>query len=383
MADGAGHAPAGQRDSLVVSLLTCSPGRLVYELYGHTALRVLEPARSSDWVFNYGSFSFNQPHFAWHFMLGQTDYELAVTPFYLFYNTYVTEGREITEQPLNLTKEEAKKLVDLLSDNLLPAHSTYRYNFFYDNCTTRAIRMIEKAVRGKVVWDEPRDGKTLRDIVHEFSAVSPWDKFGQDILLGAEADRPADLRKQMFAPIYAERFMETARIVAPDGTQRPLVRKTYSLLPAQNTYAHSYVPSPLLFFGILFVVTIAVCLYERKKHRYLWAYDAALWAAQGLTGCVVSFLFFFSSHPAVGSNWLVALFNPLPLLMLPWLMRNATLGRRTRGMYVEAAMIIVALAAGVLQLQCLPAELYLILAILALRTVAHFKQLPTAPTDKP
>ena len=88
-------APA-EKDSVVVSLLTCTPGNLVYELYGHTAIRVREVgARQSDWVFNYGTFSFNQPHFMWRFMLGETDYELGVVPYYLFYESYVREGRGI------------------------------------------------------------------------------------------------------------------------------------------------------------------------------------------------------------------------------------------------------------------------------------------------
>ena len=40
-------------DTLQVSLLTCGPGTEVYELFGHTALRVRELSpRGFDWVFN-------------------------------------------------------------------------------------------------------------------------------------------------------------------------------------------------------------------------------------------------------------------------------------------------------------------------------------------
>ena len=116
-------------DSVVVSLLTCTPGELVYELYGHTALRVREiGARQSDWVFNYGTFTFHQPHFMWRFMLGQTDYELGVVPYTLFYDAYVREGRGIDEQVLNLTPNEARRLMDALAKNLEPENATYRYN---------------------------------------------------------------------------------------------------------------------------------------------------------------------------------------------------------------------------------------------------------------
>ena len=207
-------------DSVVVSLITCSPGTLVYELYGHTALRVREVGayRTSDWVFNYGTFSFAQPHFVWRFMLGQTDYQLGVLPYAYFYEEYVRSGRAIEEQRLNLTPEEEKKLVDALSTNLLPEHATYRYNFFYDNCTTRAINQIENAVKGKVEWGDCDSTQTLRDIVREYSASSPWNCFGQDLLLGSEADQPASLAKQMFAPLYAQRFVADAKIVSADGT---------------------------------------------------------------------------------------------------------------------------------------------------------------------
>ena len=75
-------APAEQ-DSVDFSLITCSPGTELYQLYGHTALRVREvrQGRRSDWVFNYGTFSFKQKNFMWRFMLGETDYEQSVHPY--------------------------------------------------------------------------------------------------------------------------------------------------------------------------------------------------------------------------------------------------------------------------------------------------------------
>ena len=51
-----------------VSLLTCSPGEEVYELFGHTALRYTSD--KSDIVFGYGYFSFDTPNFVWRFILG-------------------------------------------------------------------------------------------------------------------------------------------------------------------------------------------------------------------------------------------------------------------------------------------------------------------------
>ena len=99
-------------DSLRVSLLTCSPGQEVYALYGHTAIRVEQPARNVDEVFNYGIFSFAKPHFVWRFVLGQCDYMVQSFPWNLFIREYQERGSSITEQELNLTQAEARRLLN-------------------------------------------------------------------------------------------------------------------------------------------------------------------------------------------------------------------------------------------------------------------------------
>ena len=375
--DGQQPVADGQQDSVCVSLLTVTPGKRVYELYGHTAIRVREvmPGRLSDWVFNYGTFSFAQPHFVWRFVKGETDYELGVVPFALFYDTYVKEGRGIDEQLLNLSPTESRRLVDALSRNLLPENATYRYNFFYDNCTTRAIDMIERAVEGKIVWPQAEAGKTLRNIVDQYSEVSPWNKLGQDLLLGAEADAPADRKSQGFAPLYAERFVEKAVVVSPDGTRRRLAEPKRVLLPAQTGKTAKGL-TPMWAFGILFVVTLIITTYEWRKGICFWAYDALLLLAQGLAGLAVFLLFCFSTHPTVGSNWLIILFNPLPLLYLPWYMKQASLHHPVKGLYVQALMLAATGIVGVAGLQQFPPELFLIWGTLAVRCIHGLKRRP-------
>ena len=54
-----------------VSLITCSPGKEIYELEGHTALRIKTP--DYDMAVNYGIFDFNSPNFIYRFVKGETD----------------------------------------------------------------------------------------------------------------------------------------------------------------------------------------------------------------------------------------------------------------------------------------------------------------------
>ena len=55
-----------------VSLVTLYPGSEVYEVYGHTELRVQDSY--GDFFFNYGLFDFNSPGFVYRFVKGETDY---------------------------------------------------------------------------------------------------------------------------------------------------------------------------------------------------------------------------------------------------------------------------------------------------------------------
>ena len=359
------------KDSVVISVLTCTPGSLVYELYGHTAIRVRESGlHESDWVFNYGTFTFQQPHFMWRFVLGETDYELSVVPYNIFYEAYVREGRGIDEQVLRLTSAEAASVRDALAENLDPKNSVYRYNFFYDNCTTRAIDKVTAPVKNHLKWGGVDTTKTLRDIVHEFSAISPWNRFGQDLLLGAEADQPADLAKQEFAPVYAEHFLDQAQLTI-DGKVVPFVKANLTLLPAQAETEKPFFITPMWAFGILLAFTIVLIAIEEKRGKYYWQYDMVLMLAQGLVGCIIAFLFFFSSHPAVGSNYLIILFNPLPLIGFAWYIKAASQRKYSPLSNGEIVLSLATLGAAASGVQKFPPEIYFIIAVLLIRMVYH------------
>jgi len=95
-------------DSAELSMITCSPGPLSYEKFGHTALRYFDPATGVDLVFNYGIFDFDQPNFYTKFIKGETYYMLGVhEPFY-FLESYRRRNSYVIEQVLNLSPEERK-----------------------------------------------------------------------------------------------------------------------------------------------------------------------------------------------------------------------------------------------------------------------------------
>ena len=129
-------AQENNSDSIQISILTCSPGPAIYEVYGHTAIRVTNHTTGSDIVFNYGLFDFSSPNFIWRFTLGKTDYLLGADYYKNFERSYTRRGSEIYQQDLKISKEESEKLFQLLSIHAKPENRVYRYNFLDNNCAT-------------------------------------------------------------------------------------------------------------------------------------------------------------------------------------------------------------------------------------------------------
>ena len=86
--------------------------------------------------------------------------------------------------------------------------------------------------------------------------------------------------------------------------------------------------SPLACVFILIGITCFVGWLQFKTRKIIWIWDLLLFGVQGLAGCVITFLVFFSTHPTVGSNWLILLLNPIPLLYLPVMVCRAIKGKK-------------------------------------------------------
>lgn len=316
----------GQNDSIVVSLLTCSPGEDLYSMFGHSGIRVHNLSTGEDVVFNYGMFNYDADNFIYRFVKGETDYELGAEYANGFFYRYNVKGHGVVEQVLNLTHEQKSQLCMLLYENYRPENRVYRYNFLYDNCTTRARDVIEKSVEncgGEIVYGDDVVTVTFRTILHSFTNPYPWAEFGIDMLLGAEVDKVVSKRERMFIPSLYEADLEVASIFNADGGEKPLLLSTNEVIPNRiDSTNYGLLSSPRCVFWTIFFLCFAISVRDVRRRRIAWVLDMVLMLVQGLAGIVISFLFFFSEHPAVGSNWLVIVFNPLPLLMIYWMISS-------------------------------------------------------------
>ena len=334
-------------DSTRISLLTCAPGGEIYFLFGHTAIRYENYTRDIDVIFNYGIFNFDAPHFILRFALGNTDYQLGVTDYNHFTREYNSQGRDVWQQVLNLTPREKEKLISLLEENYRPENRVYRYNFFYDNCATRPRDQIEKAIDGVLQYaDNMTDndtGVTFRDLLHKYSEGHLWSRFGMDMCMGSQADKPINRKLMMFVPFYLQEYFNTARIIDKKGQIRPLVSSEEKIVVTGKNAIdfQSGGITPMQSALLLFIIVTVATNYGLRQQRTLWGIDLILFFSAGIAGCILAFLTFLSQHPAVSPNYLLFVFHPLHLFCLPWIINK--IRKRQRSWYMQANLVVLTL----------------------------------------
>ena len=309
-------------DSVEVSLLTCSPHEEIYSLYGHSAIRWHDlhqegPQKGQDLVFNWGMFSFSKPFFVLRFVFGLTDYELVCMDTNRFLPYYQKWGSSVTEQVLDLTGDEKRQLQQALIENLRPENKVYRYNFFYDNCSTRPRDIIERNLEGEIQWVEREDYQpTFREMVRTCNRYHLWSKAGNDMLLGLKADQKTNRSEQEFLPMNLMIDMAQAKVYA-NGTYRTLVKEQRTLVqPGVQLIEPDWILTPTETAILLLILSVAIAWLEwRRKKTFKW-WDVTLMLVQGLAGIALTLLL-FSQHPTTTLNLNYLLFNPLPLFFIP------------------------------------------------------------------
>lgn len=291
-----------------VSILTCSPGKALYERFGHTAIRVNDPTNGIDVVFNYGCFSFETEHFYYKFVKGETYYMLGVEDARSFFMSYYAENRFVYEQILNLTYSQQQELFDKLIVNTQPENRYYLYNFVFDNCATRPYYLIKEVIGDSLVSDyEGWKGQSFRRFIRAYTGVGSWEDFGINMVFGKRADLPMTNEQRLFLPEELMLYLNQAKTT--DGIA---VVKSQHIAPF-STYAVPWYNMAL--FGIILFASLMIFIniWDWHRNKWSWGVDLALGVVYILLLVIVIFLTYFSIHPLVGWNWRLFLF---PLIHL-------------------------------------------------------------------
>lgn len=292
------------RDSckLQISLLTCAPGRELYSTFGHTALRVQDQTTGADYVFNYGTFEFG-PDFYTQFIKGRLLYFLSVENFDEFMYEYQVESRSVQEQVLQLSCTEKQKLFTALQVNSQEENKYYRYDFLFDNCTTRARDIVGKNTNAPVVFKNilPKKIPTFRNLIHSYlnAGHEYWSKLGIDILLGAKVDKKVTNGQAMFLPDYLLSGFDSAVI-----NNHPLVETKHTILQMPSPLNKKSFFTPGIIFSLLLIVLIFLSFSSAKWAKAtLIIFDFSFFFFLGAAGLLLLFMWFGTDHKVCQNNY--------------------------------------------------------------------------------
>lgn len=292
------HAAAQDSSQLRISLLTCTPGEELYSTFGHSALRLIDSSSHEDIVFNYGTFDFEDPDFYSKFVKGKLLYFVSTESFNDFKTEYQSWNRGITEQVLQLTQEEKIAVKNFLYNNIKEENKYYKYDFLFDNCTTRLKDIIARSKKIKPVFKNVMpQGTRFRQAIHEYLNKNDkeWDKLGIDILLGAPTDAVMTTEQQQFLP---DNLMK-----AFDSSDQ-LVLSSASLYPIQKQSESKSWFNPLIVFSLLLLFIILLDLSKNKTAAvFLKVFDFLLFLITGATGILLLFMWFGTDHAMCKNNY--------------------------------------------------------------------------------
>jgi hypothetical protein len=300
-----------------VYLITCGPGTDTYSIYGHSAIRIVIPEKKTDMVYNWGVFEFDVPNFAWKFAKGRLNYYVVEQPVNQFLEGYIYERRYVISQKMNLSSEETFKLISLINNNVKPENSRYKYDFFYDDCSTRIRDLIEKSVGKMLLYPPAEKGKmpTFRKMVAKYQYPYQWLQFGIDLIMGSTSDKSASFRDRMFLPLDMQAGLSET-VINRSGKMVPLLQNPRTILDFEpSSLRQNFLTSPVFAFTILLIIIIILSVWL-KNTRIMNAIDISVFTVFSILAGLMIFFSFFTDHPQMKLNYNLVWLNPVIIICL-------------------------------------------------------------------
>ena len=298
-----------------ISLLTCENGTELYNSYGHSAIRIKDPINQIDMVFNYGTFDFNTPYFLPKFVRGTLDYSLSTEPFEWFYASYQDENRSVYEQVLLLTLDEKQRIFNRLLVNYETDEKYYRYDFFYDNCSSRIHEIFKEVLGETLVYGpniEANSSETFRDLINPYMKHNVWADFGVGIIMGYPTDNKATNKQKMFLPLEMMKRFEMATY-----NNQKWVKQTRVLFTSTpKTLETPLIQKPVFLFSMLALIVALISWYSYKNQLHFYWLDYLLLSITGLLGIFFLLMWIGTRHSPTFENMNMFWAMPLNLIAI-------------------------------------------------------------------
>ena len=335
-------------------LITVDVGDMVWDNFGHTALRVYDENTNTDTVFNWGVFdvSGGVGAFSWNFFKGIMNYRLATNTPSQEFAVYREQQRTVWQDKLNLSNPQKEILYRRLMWNLEPENVEYAYQYFSDNCTTKVRDYLDEALAGKISRQYiGLTDKTFREQVQSHYQSVSLVAFSLDVLMNSNIDRTVTEWEDMYLPLQLrERLLNIQSDVAENAEQLMLLNESQVIMefPAPTIEANGYYVSSLLLWTPVILLILSLkrirqsyfakyarvgLKIPRISFRVLGMLGLITAVFSGVYGIIMLGSWFVSDHIDTHHNLNLLLFWPTDLLGIlvalrwfffckPWLMTH-------------------------------------------------------------
>ena len=349
------------------SILTVGIGDDLASTFGHSAIRIKDPAIGLDIVYGYGTFDFYASNFYLKFARGKLNYTISKIPFSYFIEEYKQENRWVKEQSLDVRLAEKNQLFLFLENNYLPENRNYKYDFLYDNCATKIWDVLKKVYKNDLILDKNYLEKqySFRELLSQHLQTNSWSSFGINLALGSVIDAKATPKEHMFLPIYVFDQLNYSRL-----NGKPLVNRTTTLLGSKQRKNSSFFFSPLfllLVISICIIGTTFLNFKNKKRSNYL---DFVLFLSTGTTGIVVLLLWLATEHTATAVNYNFLWVFPLNTILSFYLIRKKNIPKWINNyLFILLAFITLTIVLWVFKIQVFSPLIIPLLIAFAIRYI--------------
>lgn len=325
-------------DKVDIYLMTVGTGDAIYTRFGHTMLRVVDHETGRDFTYNWGIFSFEDPGFAFKFFKGILIYRMDRTSLAATIRHYRDrEKRSVWQDKIDLTADQKRRLLSRIAWNMQPENVQYRYQHFYNNCSTKIRDYLDEAVSGKIKEYTNREPvkPVFRDYVRSHLATIPIVVMGLDVFMNSKIDKPITEWDEMFLPSKMREYLMAVPAFNDNGDPKEgshLLHDSTTILQMPEIPTRNMNEMYYILLAVFGVPSLLICIYrvrsvinrefsEKSKSLIILSLICMGWGLfAGFFGFVMFISWAFSEHLDLHHNANLFIFWPTDwfLVVIGW-----------------------------------------------------------------
>mgnify|MGYP000539559664 CR=1 FL=1 len=153
-----------------------------------------------------------------------------------------------------------------------------------------------------IAEDYLEKGLTFRQLTNKEIHWNTWGSLGLNLIAGVLLDKKATSKEYMYLPDYVYSSFKNATVFI-ENQPTELIKREDFLLKFDEKKPKVAILNPLLILSLITFLGIFITYKDYKKGIRTRFLDFILFFISGLIGCILIFLWFFSTHSTAPNNF--------------------------------------------------------------------------------